>query len=390
MKKLLDTYQGKFGAIKKERIIAYLLVGAGFLSIVATIWWGLSVASDIWRPIMILVLAAMTITCVVLWVRGRRNVIGKMPKGFAIPKIQHEAPTTKRPNTAPIPIVAERAHVNDVRNVPQPTRTEEQPFELPSVELSAHARKRIREEDNLNVTHGTFELHKSAKSLFLQYPKRIPFLKKEVQRKDRKTGKMVDVKIMKRPPPSTIYRELLLIIVSLVILLLPVLLGIVTLLDWAPKWTTELAVAFKSSQTAPLIVLVAGCIFMLYALGKFYKKIAYWHYWRAVLLPPGPQTSRNGFLVIVDSPPFLGGSAPLIDLKRVNRCYIATGESDRDEKGFGGLVMKILFIRWMIIDIPGDKDTDVNLMGPFKLRDAAPAKRIVTMLSASANNRDNE
>ncbi|MDB5186676.1 MAG: hypothetical protein JWM07_148 [Candidatus Saccharibacteria bacterium] len=390
MKKLLDTYQGKFGAIKKERIIAYLLVGAGFLSIVAAIWWGLSVATDIWRFIMILVLAVMTITCVVLWVRGRRNVIGKMPKGFAIPRIQHEATTAKRPNTAPIPIVAERAHVNNVRNVPQPTHAEEEPNELPSVEISAFARKRIAEENNINVTHGTFELRKSAKSLFIQYPKRIPFVKKEVQRKDRKTGKMVDVKIMKRPPPSTIYRELLLIIVSLGILLLPVLLGIVTLPDWAPKWATELTVAFKSSQTAPLIILAAGCIFMLYALGMFYKKCAYWHFWRAVLLPPGPQTSRHGFLVVIDMPPFLGGGAPLIDLKRVNRCYIATGVSERDEKGFGGLVMKILRIRWMIIDIPGDKDSDVNLMGPLKLVDAAPASKIIKRLSASANTRDNE
>lgn len=390
MKKILDKFQGQFGAIKKDKVFVYIIIGAFWVMIVAATWWGLTVSDGVLRPMIILVAIAATVSLIVMVTRNPRRKVIKIPVN---PKNLEKYVAVDRTATAEIPLVpisAERQYTHGVRQAPQPVRSPTQPHELPSVELSAFALKRIAEENNIHVTHGTFEIRKTAKSLFIQYPKRIPFVKKEVQRKDRKTGKMVDVRIMKRPPPSTIYRELLLMLVSLGVLLLPALLGIATLTDWVPDWAIALSVAFNSSQIAPLIVLVAGCISMLYAIGMFYKKWAYWRFWRAVLLPPGPQTSRHGFLVVIDMPPFLGGGAPLIDLKRVNRCYIATGVSERDEKGFGGLVMKILRIRWMIVDIPGDKDSDVNLMGPLKLRDAAPASQIIKGLSASANTRDNE
>lgn len=380
----LHKIQSRFGKITKEKVIERLIVVMIWAipsTILIYIYVTLSEGGRIWMTVLV----TLAITAYLV-IRVRKRKI-RIP----IKKTDEKYVAIQKPTTAEIPITpisAEKPYLNPAHGTYQPARSAgpPKPIQLDEVELSQFARKRIAEEDNLDVRTGAFELRKSAKVLFFQFPKRIPTTEKVGEAKDPKTGQIKAVTRTIRPPRSTIYGELLLVLASLTILLSPLLLSIPSLPDWARSLSTTI----NSSEVMPLIILAVGGVLTFCTAFLFYRKWAYWRFWRLILLPPGPHTGRYGYLVVIDKPPLLGGGAPLIDLRKVNTCYLSTGISERDEKGLSGMWMNILRIRWMIVDIPGDKDTHVNLMGPLKLREAAPAADTVKKLSASIHTKDYE
>lgn len=388
MKNILHMIQSRFGQITPAKLSAHIIIVTSFLIVtiaVAFIYTQLSVE---WRMGMIASLGLLLVAYAVIRFRKRvRRLHVKIP----LQKSDEKYVAIDKPTTAEIPISpisAEKAYTTPTHTAYRPVRDANlpKPLHLDEVELTQFARRRIAEEDNLDVSKGSFELRKSAKVLFFQFPKRIPSVVKVGETKDPETGQLKAATRTIRPPRSTIYGEVLFVLASLMILISPLLLSASTL----PEWAVPLSTAIKNSEVIALIVLAAGSALALCAIFLFYRKWAYWRFWRLILLPPSPQTGRYGYLVVVDKPPLLGGGAPLIDLRKVNTCYLSTGTSERDEKGLSGMWMNILRIRWMIVDIPGDKDAHVNLMGPLKLREAAPAADAVKKLSAAIHTKDYE
>lgn len=381
---VLRKVQGRFGQITKEKVIARLIVVLiWFIPSVVLIYIYVNLSEDgrIWMTVLVIIAIATYVV-----IRFRRRKI-KIP----IKKADEEYVAVDKPTTAEIPlspISAEKQVNYQVHTDYQPTYRPHPPpknLELEEVELSPFARKRIAEECYLNVRYAAFEIRKPAKELFFQLKKRLRLIE-EVSEEDDDNSKTRAKTRAKREPSTTIYGELLFVIVSLFVLLLPVVASIFPL----PEWAVEAYKPMKESEIAPLIILGIGGLLTIWSVFALYSKLAYWHSWRMILLLPDAGTGNPGGLVVVNKPPLLGGKVTLASLQKVNRCFISTSPSENELRGLRSLFLRILGLRWMIVDIQGNKDKDVNLMGPFKQVEAAKASRTINSLSAHIRTQERE
>lgn len=384
----LDKVQGRYGKITKEKVIAWVIIAGIYLSATSLVIWVFVNASDMWRVIMTIAIGLMIVAYVII--RVRRSGL-KIPS-IKIP-IQKESGeqyvAVNRPDTAEIPIVtAERPYQNASQSTYQPIRDTRPPknLNLKEVELSKFARNRIAEENFLNVTTAVFEIRRSSKELFFQLLKRRPETIVVGEEKDPSTGQIKKKTLTTRPPRSTIYGEVLSLLLSIGVLLLPAIFSLLPI----PGWAVQSYSAFKESQIAQLILLGVGCILLIWSLFLFYKKWANWHYWRLVLVPPDPSKRHNGGLIVIDKPPLLGGTVPLFSLRKINKAVQSTGPTKEDEKGFRSIMMQAFGVRVMKVDVPGGEREDINLMGPINAKEAAYATRVINDLSANLHTGDRE
>lgn len=279
-------------------------------------------------------------------------------------------------DTAQIPVVAERPYANEPRTGATDRHAQ---LNLDSVELSRFARTRIAQELNRNFSHGVFEIRKPLTELFFQLEKRHPtgeIAKKRLSRDKDKTRIVLE-------PRSTIYGELFFFIMSLGVVTLPYLLGFFAM----PEWLTALTNPIESTSPipslfvslVPTLILVIGGILMIWSVFALYRKWAYIHYWRLVLVMTSPE---NGMLVRINRPYLLGGSAASLHIQKVEHAFHTTGKSERDEEGFRSMTAQALRLRWIVVDLIGEKDVRFNWMGPVRVREAVVCVDIINTVSS--------
>lgn len=362
MNKFLHEFQSRFGQINKEKVISRLVTLIVPLSATIVIGVAFYNASEVWRLIMIIGMSAATAVYIFLYVRKKRSQVTPTPR---IPVNQEQHVTyveVDKPNTAPIPIVAERSPY-EIRQ-PSPKRTVVSPA-IRTVELSNFAKRRIAQKlPELQGNNAVFEARKSVLELLLQLEKRQPTgaVAKRLGRKDKER--------LILEPRSTIYGELLFLLLSLIILLLPALQRLFT----PPDWMSTIVDNFNNSSVSLLIYLAFGGILFIVALLLLYRKWAYWYYWRLILFNADPSRSSQARLVIIDMPFLMpGGTTPSVFLHVVRIATSATfktkpdqASNRKEQRSFRSILAGTLGVSWLIVDTFGDKDEPFNWMGPFR------------------------
>jgi hypothetical protein len=375
MNKLLHEFQSRFGQINKEKVFARLVTILIPLIAATAVGVAFYNASDMWRLIMIIGMAVATALYTFIYLRKKSRSIIAAPK---IPINQEKRETyveADKPNTAPIPIIAERSPYE----IRQTQSRSAAPSPIQTVELSNFAKRRIAQKlPELKGNKAVFEARKSVLELLLQLEKRQPTgaTKRRFGSKDKERNVL--------EPRSTIYGELLFVAFSIFILLLPVLQNLVT----SPEWVTTTANKLNDSPSFLLVFLIVSGLLLIVSLLLLYRKWAYWYYWRLVLFDADPSRSSQARLVIIDMPFLMpGGTTPSVFLHVVRIATSATfktkseqASNRKEQRSFRSILAGTLGVSWLIVDTFGDKDEPFNWMGPFRKTEQLETK--INMLIA--------
>ncbi|MFI5212880.1 MAG: hypothetical protein ACHQTE_02875 [Candidatus Saccharimonadales bacterium] len=243
---------------------------------------------------------------------------------------------------------ADESQEDDAEEIDDPDDDETDLQDEHAIALSAFARRRIAKEwPGLEDGSVILEKRKTAWILFLQLEKRVP-----TGRTIRKgwRGKRKVVEMTER---STIIREAFFLLLAVAFL-------------FAMIWAGTLSTTPPTPVPSWIIVLL-GVVVVLFAGGVFYKKWAYWFFWRVVEFHANPEMGFDAKVVIIDKPFLLpGGSVPGLDLRVIELVSSSTAENQNDEKSWRSITAGWLRVAWLALDTQAQQDQRFNWMGPFR------------------------